>query len=406
MNQQQPFKALADTQSDAKLRQAKTSSAVFPRLRKTYPVALGSMGALAILGVGGLGLTTIGLALLMVASGLALALQLSRQQAAQHRAIDDYLAEQAAFGRALVPVWTGHIESSQEQTELAVNALSDRFGGIVDKLDAALRTATQETDSVEGSGGGMIAIFNKGEQDLDALIAIQKACVHNMESMRDKVQGLDRFIAELQDMASDVARIAQQTNLLALNAAIEAARAGDLGRGFAVVAKEFRMLSSQSGDTGRKIAEKVEIISAAIVDTCAVVSESVLAEGHSLDSANDTIVRVLSDLKGITGAFHRSSALLQEESVSIQNEVNQALVQLQFHDRVSQIMRPVLKNMARLPAVLQEQQQQYTRSNSLPSLNAEELLAELQKTYVMTDQHAIHQGDKVAEQANTDIHFF
>jgi methyl-accepting chemotaxis protein len=81
-------------------------------------------------------------------------------------------------------------------------------------------------------------------------------------------------------------------------------------------------------------------------------------------------------------------------------------MQLQFHDRVSQIMRPVLKNMARLPAVLQEQQQQYTRSNSLPSLNAEELLAELQKTYVMTDQHAIHQGDKVAEQANTDIHFF
>ena len=406
MKQQQTVETLADTQPNEDLRQAKTKSMVLSQRHKTYPVALGSMGALAILGVGGLGLTTIGLALLMVVSGMGIGLQLSRQQAAQRQAIDDYLAEQAEFGRAVVPVWTGHIESSQEQMELAVNALSDRFGGIVDKLDAALQTAMQETSSVEGSGGGVIAIFNKGEQDLDALIAMQKASVYNMESMRDKVQGLSRFVAELQDMASDVARIAQQTNLLALNAAIEAARAGDLGRGFAVVAKEFHLLSNQSGDTGRKIAEKVQIISAAIVDTCAVVSESVVAEGHSLDTANATIVRVLSDFKGITGAFHRSSALLQDESISIQGEVNQALVQLQFQDRVSQIMSQVLKNMARLPAVLQEQQDQYAHSNSLPSLNAEDLLAELQKTYVMADQHAIHQGNKVAEQTNTDIHFF
>jgi methyl-accepting chemotaxis protein len=117
-------------------------------------------------------------------------------------------------------------------------------------------------------------------------------------------------------------------------------------------------------------------------------------------------VRVLSDFREITGAFHRSSALLQDESVSIQSEVNQALVQLQFQDRVSQIMSQVLKNMARLPAVLQEQRQQHARFNILPSLNADALLAELQKTYVMADQHAIHQGDKVSQQANIEIDFF
>jgi methyl-accepting chemotaxis protein len=220
------------------------------------------------------------------------------------------------------------------------------------------------------------------------------------------VQGLDRFIVELQDMASDVARIAQQTNLLALNAAIEAARAGELGRGFAVVAKEFRMLSNQSGDTGRKIAEKVKVISAAIVDTCTVVRESVVAEDNSLESVHTTIDRVLADFKGVTEAFQRSSNLLQGESMSIQSEVNQALVQLQFQDRVSQIMTQVNKSLDRLPEVMQEHLQSYALTRELKSLDAQAMLEELKKTYVMADQHVIHQGGKVAQSTTTDISFF
>jgi methyl-accepting chemotaxis protein len=290
--------------------------------------------------------------------------------------------------------------------ETAINALSDRFGGIVDKLDVALRTATQATDSLEGGGTDLVAIFGKSEQDLRALIAVQTTAMSNMENMLAKVQGLDRFIVELQEMAFDVARIAQQTNLLALNAAIEAARAGELGRGFAVVAKEFRMLSNQSGDTGRKIAEKVKVISAAIVDTCTVVRESVVAEDQSLGSVQTTIDRVMTDLRTVTDAFQSSSNLLQDESMSIQAEINAALVQLQFSDRVSQIMTQVNKNIDRLPEVLQEHLENYVATRTLEPMDALEMLAELQKTYVMADQHVIHQGGKVEQKTVTDISFF
>jgi methyl-accepting chemotaxis protein len=207
-------------------------------------------------------------------------------------------------------------------------------------------------------------------------------------------------------MASDVARIAQQTNLLALNAAIEAARAGELGRGFAVVAKEFRMLSNQSGESGRKIAETVKVISAAIVDTCTVVRESVQAEDSSLESAQSTISRVIAEFKGITEAYQSSSDLLQGESLSIQAEVNQALVQMQFSDRVSQIMTQVNKNMARLPQKLQQQQQDYAQSHLLQPLDAQTLLDELKSTYVMADQHVIHAGGQVQQKSVTDISFF
>lgn len=367
-------------------------------------LAFGLVSCAAVWSAAGLTWLAGGWSLVLLTLSALLGHKLHALSQLKQQSVADYLAAQAHFGKAVVPVWQNHIESSRSQMETAVNALSERFGGIVDKLDVALRTATQATDSVEGSG--VAALFTRSEADLRTMVSAQEATTHSMANMLDKVQGLDRFVAELQDMAFDVARIAQQTNLLALNAAIEAARAGDLGRGFAVVAKEFRMLSNQSGETGRKIAEKVHIISEAIVQTCTVVRESVSVEDGSLKTVHSTIDRVMHDFKGVTEAFQHSSDLLQAESMSIQAEVNQALVELQFQDRVSQIMTQVNNNMSRLPEVLQEQLDTYSQTHTLQPMDAQQLLTELKKTYVMADQHVIHEGGQVTQSNTTDISFF
>jgi methyl-accepting chemotaxis protein len=146
--------------------------------------------------------------------------------------------------------------------ETAVNALSEQFGGIVDKIDATIQATSLETDSLESGDGGMVAMFSRNEGQLHDLVAVQADATSRMDTMVEKVQALDRFIQKLHDMAADVARIAQQTNLLALNAAIEAARSRRVGRGFAVVAKEFRMLSQPVRRHRAAIAEKVKTSSA------------------------------------------------------------------------------------------------------------------------------------------------
>jgi len=368
--------------------------------------AFGLVAALAVLLVGGWAALPIGLALVLLLAGVGLGQLLRGVGHGTTLDLPGFLQGQVSFAEQVVPVWRRHFESSREQMEAAINQLSERFGVIVDKLDYALKTATQETDAVSGGGNDLGSVFARSQRDLTALLSVQQASMASMEAMLAKVQGLDRFIAELQDMAADVARIAQQTNLLALNAAIEAARAGELGRGFAVVAKEFRMLSTQSGDTGRRIAEKANIIGGAIADTCTVVRDSVAAEDNSLESARSTVDRVLADFKGLTEVFQRSSNTLQDESMSIQVEVNNALVQLQFQDRVSQIMTQVLKSMDQLPPMLQQQREDFDQTQQLRPLDPEEVLTELQKTYVMEDQHIIHAGGKVEQKFNTDISFF
>jgi methyl-accepting chemotaxis protein len=371
-----------------------------------YPAALGLAGGAATVLVGGWGLTQGLLALLLAATGVGLGLRLAATHQALLQSITHYLAGQQAFGAQVAPVWSAHIESSREQMESAIAELSERFAGIVDKLDDAVHSSSLETDSMDDSDKGLVAVFARSEQELGAVIATQKSAMASLQAMLDKVQGLDRFIAELQDMASDVARIAQQTNLLALNAAIEAARAGELGRGFAVVAKEFRMLSTQSGETGRRISETVGVISSAILETTRIVQESVQQEDGSLLAAQSSIGSVLTDFKGITDALQRSSSLLKEESIGIKSEIGQSLVQLQFQDRVSQIMNQVKTNIASFPDYLGQQQAQYAQSGELQPADAEGFLLELKKSYVMADQHVIHSGGKVEKKIDTDISFF
>lgn len=377
-----------------------------PQLHLFYPFALGLAGALATLVTSGLSWTTGILALVLVLAGVGIGLQLAARQRVLLQSFNDYLVGQQQFGAQVAPVWSGHIESSREQMESAITALSERFSGIVDKLDVAVHTSNLETGSIEDRDTGLVAVFARSEQELGAVLTSQKAAMTSMVSMLEQVQGLDRFIVELQDMAADVAKIAQQTNLLALNAAIEAARAGELGRGFAVVAKEFRMLSTQSGETGKRIAAKVGVISAAITDTCRVVRESVKEEDGSMLTAQTSIGTVLTDFRNITDALLRSSTLLKDESIGIKSEIGDALVQLQFQDRVSQMMNHVKDNIEHLPGFLQEHRQQYARGHVLEPLDSQALLSVLEKTYVMTDQHVIHKGGTVVQKDDTEITFF
>lgn len=367
---------------------------------------LGLLGAMAVLLIAGFSVSALGVAAVLGGAGVAVGLWVARGQAQLLDEIQAYVAAQAEFTAEVVPIWKGHIEASREQMETAVNALSEQFGGIVDKIDATIQATSMETDGLASGENSLAAVFGRNEAQLSALVAVQNDATARMDAMVTKVQGLNCFIAELQEMATDVDRIAQQTNLLALNAAIEAARAGEMGRGFAVVAKEFRMLSNQSGETGRRIAEKVTVISADIVETCDMVTGSVSQEESSLATSQATIAKVLADFKSVIDIFQHSTDVLKDESIGIQDQINQALVALQFQDRVSQILVQVIKNMELMPTVLSESQQAYVDTGVLEVADSQRVLSELQKTYVMADQHVIHQGGKVAQQAASNISFF
>ena len=101
----------------------------------------------------------------------------------------------------------------------------------------------------------------------------------------------------------------------------------------------------------------------------------------------------------------QSASILKGESIGIKSEISEALVQLQFQDRVSQIMSHVKLNIGRLPDYLDQNRQQFEQGGALQPLDPQDLLAELEATYAMADEHAVH-GGKAVKKNDSEITFF
>jgi methyl-accepting chemotaxis protein len=368
-----------------------------------YPIALAFAGALAICMVSGASGNGILLAAALVAAGLAASREMAAAKAVYRQSVDSYLTGRRRFWEQIIPVWTGHIKVSRVQMESAVSSLAERFSGIVAKLDHAVEASGAAAQSVDDPGRGLVEVFAASEAELGLVVASLESAISSKTAMLNKIKDLEQFIHELQLMAADVTGIAAQTSLLALNAAIEAARAGEPGRGFAVVAGEVRSLSNRSSDAGRRISQKVALVTSSIVATAQAAEDSMQQEALSLRAAGTTITSVLNDFRGVTDALVRSSNILKDESIGIKSEVGEALVQLQFQDRVSQIMTHVKHNIERLPNFLE---QNCRPGHGLQPLDPMLLLADLEQSYAMEEERAIHRGAPPAGKKSDEITFF
>ncbi|MFL9813687.1 chemotaxis protein [Stutzerimonas sp. VN223-3] len=303
----------------------------------------------------------------------------------------------SGFAERLFPVWERQIENARSQTEDSVVELSGQFA----RMSVELDQATQLFSGMAVDERGMGALFERSEERLLNVVQALKTALTEKQAQLEQIQHLNSFIDELNNMAGDVAAVASQTNLLALNASIEAARAGEQGRGFAVVATEVRELSRRSGETGKNIGVKIAAINEAIRSTCDAALEAE-ARDQSVQLSESAISQVLEEFRHMAEGLASSGQHLQETNAQIQAGVSQALVALQFQDRTSQILCHVRDNIGSATHALRAQ----AAPDIEPSaVDVEALLAEIENSYAMADEHSAHSG-KTADDDTDGITFF
>jgi methyl-accepting chemotaxis protein len=295
-------------------------------------------------------------------------------------------------------IWARQVENARQQTETAVTELSLNFGDIVQKMDSSIAASQRES---EAHAHQALLDSQQAELNLSHVISALKEMQSSRDVLTAEMNSIVAYIAELQLMAEDVKTIAFRTNLLSINAAIEAAHAGESGRGFGVVAHEVHVLSNESRSTVQKINERI----GSITDTLRKIegyNKSV--SGHDVQairSSEQSIRTVLERQQQRVAGLASVANSARKEHNAIRNDIEEALVKLQFQDRVSQILTQVVSTM-----------QQGGSSPKAPAGHtlAEDLererLQQMASSYTTDEQRRIHEGLEAETVAPREVTFF
>lgn len=292
---------------------------------------------------------------------------------------------------AVVPVWSRQTEGARAQTEEAITNLTFRFGSMQKSLQEVM-SGTQD-----GGGADLQGLIGQSQTQLGAIVTTLEETQKVRRDLLSKIEVLSGFTDELYQMSAEVAAIANQTNLLSLNAAIEAAHAREHGKGFAIVADEVRKLSERSGNTGTSIAEGIERMSKGLQETVKAAQAFEDQDAQALQRAQGTIGRVVDAFGRAIEDLRAQQEGMLRTGRDVQGQIAQTLVDLQFQDRISQILQSVVRDMEKFSDRL---------SHPHTAADVERWMQELLSSYTTEEQKRLHSGESAAAQDDNDITFF
>lgn len=310
-------------------------------------------------------------------------------------AIQEFFNSLARMEDEVTSVWVRQIESGRTHSEEAIIELVGRFEAIVRNLENAV-DASDGSSGRNGKDQNVISVLQTGEGKLHGVVTLLEKSMGNRDVLLAEVKKLSTYIRDLESMAEAVSSLASQTNMLALNAAIEAAHAGESGRGFAVVASQVRSLSQKSSETGRRISETIKIIGGAISGTFTKAEAFASEDSARVETAKQDIGSVLGDFRQLAGYLEDSAEALRESTRGIKDEIAEAMVHMQFQDRISQILCHVRDNISKLPSYVGRYEQYFQEQGELFPIDWTELMDDLMGTYATHEEFVNHDNATVA----------
>ncbi|HEX7762812.1 MAG TPA: methyl-accepting chemotaxis protein, partial [Cellvibrio sp.] len=308
--------------------------------------------------------------------------------------------------REVLPLWQRQTELARHQLESSITELVGRFSDIHQRLQAAVASSSSTASSMSGEKG-LGGVIHFANTELNDITQTLRQAISQRDELLGEISGLSKITVELSGMSAHVAGIASQTNLLALNAAIEAARAGEYGRGFAVVADEVRTLSTRSGETGARIGRRIEQVNSVLQTTLERTTEYAAEDNSRLNKSEASITQVLEQFQRSSESIMQSAQTLEHESSAVQASVEEVLVNLQFQDRVSQILGHVTDDMEKLVGAISEQETRIRHGETVVPIDINDWLRAVQKTYTTLEQVDVHRGgDHSKSPSNSEITFF
>lgn len=254
-----------------------------------------------------------------------------------------------AAGTPLPDVLGKALESVSGELRRLGKLIEDNTKGVSEQFQAIATDTARQTDTIEAlmTSSGELQIGGESLALTDVATGLQESLatlvgkISFLSSRGQRmIKALEDVFREFQVVHESVAQINKinaRTNLLALNAKIEAAHAGAAGRGFAIVANEVRELASHTNAVSSELHTRIKRVETVLGE-----SFTLLKEIATIDLADEntfTNERVQSIVQGLVQQHGQFTDALGEASATterVTDEINSAVVRMQFQDRADQ----------------------------------------------------------------------
>jgi methyl-accepting chemotaxis protein len=285
------------------------------------------------------------------------------------------------------PVWSRQLKTSRLSADKAVARLSAIFGEIVEKLEETLVRSLDAVGGGERERSDVLHTLDQSREELTQLVAILK----EMEGARDDARRQVRTLAaELNGMAGNVGQMSMRLRIATLNATIEAAHFGSAGKVFATVFGEIRQLARESEEESARMSRRLATMSFSMAGD--------KKGGSTIAHAEKAVHGVLHRFGDLATRLEASVSHLECEHGKIRDHVADALVALQFQDRVSQIVSHVHAGLDELACQID--------AGTEATFDVTAWTARSSQRYSTFEEFANHEGGSAPTERAQEVTFF
>lgn len=285
-------------------------------------------------------------------------------------------AELPTLIQQVVPVWRDNVQLARTQTQEAIDRLVVRFVGIHERLARALNLS-------QGKNGDLAQVIQSAAVQLGSIAEALEHVLSTRHILLQKIELLRQHNDEILGLAQEL------TQRLHLEQQSGTDITGSQGR-----LRELIALSASSGaaiaQKSLAIASQIEVVpfSANQLDTEA---SAIAVDSHQV------IDTVIADFRQSALKLSGTVEQLEDENREVDQEVCDILVNLQFQDRISQILDHVQQDMVKLEQLL---------DGFAPLPTSQQWLDALAQTYTTLEQRQRHTGQQADKSMHSQVDFF
>lgn len=231
----------------------------------------------------------------------------------------------AASARSLESTVSEQVASTNE-----VNATSKEISATSIQLASTMnRVTAMSSEAGEVARVGIESL----EEIRTTMIDLKDAATE----ISEKLDLLNQRTANISQVITTIADVANQTNLLSLNAAIEAEKAGKWGAGFSVVAKEIRRLADRTAvatlDVEQIIIEMQQAVSDGVTAMGKYTTQT-LSSSSKIARLSDNLNDIIDSILDLGPQFEVANTGMQQQSQAAQ-QISEAMEQLNIAARTT-----------------------------------------------------------------------